>query len=379
MGIKLPLLYKKAKTGKVTQSFISTDGATVITQTGYVGGVQTHHTYEALPKNTGRKNATTAEEQAIVEAKAKHVKALKSKYVTDPSGETTQKLPRKVGVYQDLFKTAKTQEKLNNTIYIEDKYNGVNGTFWLDDNNDITLTSRGGESFPVPAHLVDDITHIMMKHCIPSLNVELYIHGMHLQDIQSAVTKTNESSKDLVAVIFAFPELLGDYKSQIPFKQSLARECKIYNHIEVSLPTKVEALPDGTLDKASIDALLANALSRDMEGIMVINGNDEYKYNERASSIWKYKIAQDAEYKIIGMELDKKQNPTLVCESAGGDFKVRPKGDQASRDQLKLDYETKYLGNWYKVEFETLSKSGKPTKPVGIGLRKCDSKGQPLE
>jgi len=374
---KLPILYKLAKTGKVTQCLIYTDGSTVITETGYVGGVQTKHTYDAMPKNTGRANATTASEQAIVEAKAKHVKALKSKYVTDPSGETTQKLPRKVGVYQDLFKTAKTQEKLNNTVYVEDKYNGVNGTFWLDDNDNITLTSRGGEAFPVPAHLADEVTYLMMRHSLSALNVELYIHGMHLQDIQSAVTKPNTDSSKLTAVIFALPECKGTYEEQIPLKQSLARDCRICRHIDVSLPTKVAALSDGTLNKARIDELLADALSRGMEGIMVINGDHEYKYNERSSSIWKYKVAQDAEYKVIGMELDKKQNPTLVCESAGGNFKVRPKGDQASRDQLKLDFDTKYLGNFYKVEFETLSKAGKPTKPVGIGLRKCDAEGQP--
>lgn len=374
----LPTLYKKAKTGKVTQSVIYTDGATVITETGYVGGVQTQHTYDALPKNTGKKNATTAEEQAIVEAKAKHVKALKSKYVTDPSGETTQKLPRKVGVYQDLFKTAKTQEKLNNTVYVEDKYNGVNGTYRYDAG--LVHTSRGGELFPIPGHQMCAIQDVLDHFKLPALNVEQYTHGMHLQDIQSAVTKTNEDSADLTAMIFAFPEFPGTYEEQIPLKVKLFDYIneKNYAHIGVSIPTKVPALADGTLNKARIDELLADALSRGMEGIMVINGDHVYKYNEKSSSIWKYKIASDAEYKIIGKEFDKDGNITLVCESAGGTFKVRPKGDQASRDKMKAEYDEKYHGNWYKVEYETLSKAGKPTKPVGIGLRECDANGQPL-
>jgi len=223
------------------------------------------------------------------------------------------------------------------------------------------------------------VLDILQHFNLPALNVEQYIHGMHLQDIQAAVTKTNEDSKNLVAVIFAFPEHPGTYEEQKALRlQVLAYiTMKKYTHVTVSIPTEVPALSDGTLDKTRIDELLADAVSRGMEGIMVINGDDEYKYNERSSSIWKYKIAQDAEYKIIGLELDKKDNPTLICESSGGNFKVRPKGDQASRDKLKAEFEDKYLGNWYKVEFEALSKAGKPTKPVGICLRDCDSEGAP--
>lgn len=371
----LATLYKKAKTGKVTQCVIYTEGETVITEAGYVGGVQSRYTYEALPKNTGRSNASTAIEQAQIEAKAKWDKNLKSKYVEDPSGETLQRLPRKVGKYQELFKSAKTMEKLNTTFYVENKYNGINGTYR---GPTLEHTSRGGEQFPLIEHQTSHILDVMQHFGLASLNVEQYIHGMHLEDIQSAVTKTNEDSVKLVAVIFAFPDHSGDYESHIPLKQQVKDYCIAngYSDIEVSMPTKIEPLPDGTRDFARVDKLQAEAVSLGYEGVIVANGNDVYTYNERSSSIWKYKIADDAEFKIIGYELDKKGNPTLHCASNGGDFKVRPKGDQASRDIMRENIDS-YIGKYYKIEFETLSKAGKPTKPVGIGLRNCDSEGNP--
>jgi len=372
----LPLLYKKAKTGKITQCLIYTEGATVITETGYIDGVQTKHTYDALPKNPGRSNATTAEQQAIVEAQAKHVKNLKSKYVTDPSGETTQRLPRKVGTYQDLFVSDKTMEKLNTTFYVENKYNGVNGTYR---GTSLELTSRGGEQFPLIEHQTYSIIDVMEHFGLPSINVEQYIHGMHLQDIQSAVTKTNSDSSKLVAVIFAFPDTPGDYESHIELKHQVKDYCVLqgYHHIDVSLPVKVEALPDGYRDFARVDKLHANAILLGYEGIIVANGSDVYEYNERSSNIWKYKIAMDAEFLIVGYELDKKGNPKLICSSNGGNFTVRPTGDQASRDVMKLELDS-LIGQWYKCQFECYSKLGKPTKPVGIGVRKCDFNGKPL-
>ena len=56
------------------------EGAEVVVEHGQMGGKLTQKRYTAEPKNVGRANATTAEEQAIQEADAKVVKQLKSCY-----------------------------------------------------------------------------------------------------------------------------------------------------------------------------------------------------------------------------------------------------------------------------------------------------------
>lgn len=366
-----PILYKKAKTGKVTSWFISTDGPTVITEAGYVDGIKTHHTYEAKPKNLGKKNSTTAEEQAELECAAKWEKQLKSKYVTNESGETLQRLPQKVGVYQDLFKTKKTLDKLDLPCYAEYKYNGVNGTFRLV-NNVLQLTSRGGEQFIVPPHFIEPITTLLNLFNQESFNVELYIHGFHLQDIQSCVTKHNRHTHLLKAVIFNLPDFGKTYEKVCHIKEEINTYLQLseIGCVKVSKAKVAYATQE-------IDDMLKEAIEHQYEGLIVTNPTSVYTYNQRSSSCWKYKIANDGEFLVVGYVLDKKGNPTLICESSGGSFKVRPKGTQESRDTMLTNIED-YIGKWYKIEYEVLSKSGKPTKPIGVGLRPCTINGEPL-
>ena len=37
------------------------------------------------------------------------------------------------------------------------------------------------------------------------------------------------------------------------------------------------------------------------------------------------------------------------------------------------------IGEWITYEYEELSDSGVPKQAVGIGIRKCDENGEPLE
>jgi hypothetical protein len=112
---------------------------------------------------------------------------------------------------------------------------------------------------------------------------------------------------------------------------------------------------------------------------MVWNQTCEYKYNQRSLDVFKYKKAQDAEFKIVGHNVDKNSHPVFVCiTKEGREFKVKPKGTSDERAQMLRDIE-EYLGQWLKVEFETYSKDGIPLKPVGLGLRACNEKGEPIE
>jgi selenophosphate synthase len=124
--------------------------------------------------------------------------------------------------------------------------------------------------------------------------------------------------------------------------------------------------------------VLTKPIGMGYEGTVIYNQHHMYKYNERSSDAFKYKKALDAEFLIVGYELDRQGNPTIVCRSEGGDFKVRPTGTSEYRKQLLLDMPNN-IGKFYKVEYETLSKDKIPLKPVGICIRDCDQNGQPLE
>ena len=72
-----PTLYKKASTGKMWSWQISVNGAAIIETWGEIGGKQ-QSTSDTIKegKNLGRANATTPEEQALLEAEAKWTKKL---------------------------------------------------------------------------------------------------------------------------------------------------------------------------------------------------------------------------------------------------------------------------------------------------------------
>jgi ATP-dependent DNA ligase len=120
--------------------------------------------------------------------------------------------------------------------------------------------------------------------------------------------------------------------------------------------------------------------SEGYEGLIIRNNKVEYRYNERSSDVFKYKKPLDGEYRIIGYKVDKLGHPVLLCEiePGGVTFSVKPTGtDEYRRDILNnIEY---YIDKWYKIEYEELSKSNIPLKPVGICLRNCDDLGNPLE
>ena len=79
--MKLPTLYKKTTVGKVQTWQIVVDGDKYRTISGQQDGKKIQNNWTTcFPKNVGRANATTGEEQAIKEAVAKHDKKLESGY-----------------------------------------------------------------------------------------------------------------------------------------------------------------------------------------------------------------------------------------------------------------------------------------------------------
>ena len=79
--MKLPTLYKQTTTGAVQTWQIIVDGNKYRTVSGQKDGKKVQNKWTVCePKNVGKANATTGEEQAIKEAVAKHDKKLESGY-----------------------------------------------------------------------------------------------------------------------------------------------------------------------------------------------------------------------------------------------------------------------------------------------------------
>lgn len=361
--MKLETLYKKSKTGAIQVYNISVCNNIITVEFGQLNGKMQSKTTTCTSKNIGKSNETSPDEQAIVEAKAKHADSIKSGYTLDISGEVIIRLPQKVKSYLDNKHLVKFPS------FITPKLNGINGTYCLV-NDELVLTSRGGETYPKIKHLEEEIIKIMKLLDTDCLNGELYIHGEHLQDIQSAVKKPNSLSNKLKFFIFELPNVNKKYSEKYDTFKFLNSITNLSNVTSVD-PEIVESHEE-------IESIHNKYVSSGLEGSVIYNHDSVYEFNVRSSSVLKYKYVQDLEVEIMSYNVDKNGHPVFNVSYNGKEFKVKPTGTDLDRKEIIRNFEEEYKNKWYKIEYEMFSKSGIPLKPIGICLRYCDKNGNPL-
>ena len=353
--MNLPRLFKSTKTKAIQICDISVSGAVVSTTFGQLDGKLQTSTDTCSPKNTGRSNERTAEQQAILEAQSKFAKKVKSGYSQELTSTPTVQLPQKVKTYQD------NKHLVSYPCYATPKYNGLNGTYWLLPDKTLKLTSRGGDELPPIPHLEPTILKMMEHFKTTCINGELYISGESLQNITSAVKKPKELSKSLVFIPFELPLVSAPYKDKVSL---------LIKYIPIVHITREEMLEE--FYTATVEA--------GYEGVVIYNTDSIYQFNQRSSTVLKYKPVADAEYKILSYTTDRNGHPVFTCETHDGkQFKVKPKGTDEERKQIITNFDSQYKNNYYKIEYEMLSDSGIPLKGIGVGLRSCDEQGNPVD
>jgi ATP-dependent DNA ligase len=200
------------------------------------------------------------------------------------------------------------------------------------------------------------------------LNGEIYLAGMHLQDIMAATVKTRAGVSELLEFhIFDIAD------SQQPYE---VRCSKLHTLV---LPTacKVKVVRNRLAHNfQQIDEAYNEAMSRGCEGLMVKNAKGLYVHNTRSHMQFKYKKMLDCEKQIIDYNIDKNGHPVFVVDAGNGkEFKVKLKGTNEQRLQVLEGIEN-LMGQWLNISYETLSKDGICLKPVGNYIRPM-TKGEP--
>lgn len=183
------------------------------------------------------------------------------------------KLPMKVKKYQG-------QEK--NIIfpcYASPKLNGLNGE-WRLVNGELKLLSRDGKEYPILEHERAAVKATMRRVGTDSLSVELYCHGMFLEEITSAVEKHNKNTPRIQSFIFELPTVDAPYlRKQTIFWQygsyigmPVIDIVQLYNHDEIINFHK-------------------KCVKQGYEGIVIRNFRCRYEYGVLSSDAFKYKIS----------------------------------------------------------------------------------------
>lgn len=364
-------LYGVDKSGGVKQWSVWTSGGTVLVEHGKLQGkLQTKETV-CKPKNVGRSNETTSQEQSLLEAQSKWNKQY-DKYYRETIEEAQELLTEGVMLAQDY---SKKPHFLDEEFYVSPKLDGlrVKTTFV---NGDPVWHSRGGKTYPVPEQIIPELK-ALNKEGWAVLDGEAYIHGVKLQNIQSCVKKTNELTPRVTYQIFDIPSLELDWVGRLNLLNCISSYISSEKYKFVGVVDQMKCT------KSKLGSVLSQYLHYGYEGVMMRNFGGEYLFqNKRSNDLLKYKIMFDSECKTISCVEDKNGQGKFTVEWTNPDtgvtvqFDLSMNGTQEENSYEKL---SQRIGEWVNFKYQDLTEEGIPTFARGLYFRECNAKGNPEE
>lgn len=392
-----PELHGESQTGKtktwsirVLERDISLEGSkgsvligVIETTHGYVDGkkqVNEKIIYEG--KNIGKKNETSALQQAINEARSAWIKKKESGYVavgvssTPISGVITDGVDneeintsgsKSKGVDEDvpLPMLAHDYNKRGKSIkfpcYVQRKFDGTRCVAMPGKG----LFSRNKKSYPHLEHIVAEINRLPPTVI---LDGELYSDTLTFQEIVGLVKretlKAGDEEKQKQIKFHVYDIINGmPYEQRYANLQMLFSRYK-FKHLEL---VKTEVCES----EEKMKELHAQYVAEGFEGVMLRNKLGLYK-NARSDTLQKYKEFMDSEFKVVGYKEGEGLEAGCVlwiCETEDGQqFACRPRGTREERMEL-FENADNYIGKMLTVKFQELTSDGLPRFPVGIAFR----------
>jgi DNA ligase-1 len=308
-------------------------GAAITIRFGQEGGKLTEKTEFVKAGKQGR----TVFEQAVNQAEGRIKKQMDKNY--RESKEELVDLPVLPMLAKDHTKVGKDEDIAKQGVMTSDKFDGVRCIAFCHHapglGKYVVIKSRTGQPYSVP-HIEEELLHIMSVGDI--LDGELYIHGPQLQDITSAVKRTDTEAK-IMECLTKFSKLKN---AKVPDEVKIAEavaavdnaylidelrpqlEFHIFDMVDFDLPfhTRLQELqmyserflPEGKVQLVKykfakdVDELtehLHDAINRGYEGVMYRFFDGMYESGKRSSGLFKFKLFFDEEFYIIRTHKDK--------------------------------------------------------------------------
>lgn len=333
-------LYKTDSKGKTRVWYAQTIKDNLIVTHGLLDGKLITETTKCLPKNTGRANATTAEQQAALELAALYKKKVdRDGYTVEQNGS--------VGFIQPML--ARDYSKVGHQVDWNKK---TYGSTKLDGVRAIWVRGKGFQSRKGTFYRVAHLEYALAK-VDALLDGELYVHGEPLNRIVAAVKKPNALTPNIEFRVF---DCITDGNFDTRFD-------KAYEIIS-KLHPKIKIVPHVVIKNEGVMKQRHNEfVQQGYEGIM-IRQNGEYRQGVRSDSLYKYKEFEEDEFTIIGVKGDKRNQAIFECDG----FDVRMRGSDESREYA-LQHPKEFIGKQITVRYFTLTEFGKPQFPVGVTVR----------
>ena len=371
MKCELPILYKTTGTGKTQTWQIFVEGSETYTKFGPTDGtIQTSARETATPKNEGRANATTAEEQAVLDAESKWRKKLASGYVQTLGEIAAGTVDTSIqgGIFPMLAKSyRKDGRKIAFPAYAQPKLDGHRCVAVIDGRGRCTLWTRKRKPYASVPHIVRAVEALGLKDVV--LDGELYAHSFRdkFEQLAHLVRQSVPEAGHEAIEYHVF-----DLQSPDGFGRRNARLDALLANARAPIVRVGTCRVD---DEASLMAAFEEFRAQGYEGAMVRNAQGAYESHptHRSSDLQKIKTFDDAEWMIVGIKEGKGKlagHAIFTCRTEdGAEFDVKLAGDTAALKGY-FDNPGKAIGKLLTVQYQGLTgKSGVPRFPVGLWLR----------
>ncbi len=341
-------LYKKDSKGKIRILILKTEKDTLIQQAGLVTGKLVVNTRQCSPKNVGRANATTGEEQAIVEAKAIKVKKLKEGYFN-----TIDEVIASNILMPMLAKVLDTAT-ISYPIYTQKKFDGVR------------CLATNKEKLTRKNRVISTVSHIDLSK-LPDdtiLDGELLNINKTFQENISLIKKYREGKTETIKYyVYDLPSHPGVFLERYTALTKLLKRLRLPG-VELVATTEVSTLKE-------LLQLHKTNISQGFEGSIIRTNNTKYEFNKRSSSLLKLKDFIDEEFIILDIVPSEKrpEQGIVVCKTKEGQiFKATPAMSHEDRATL-LKNKEEYIGKLATVEFFERTTKGLPRFPIFKSIR----------
>jgi ATP-dependent DNA ligase len=361
-------LYHKGSKGTIYSWKIWTEGADIVTEYGQIDGKKQTARKTSTPKNVGRANETTPEEQALSEAQSMWTFKVERKYreSIDDAQEQEVFLPMLAAGFEK--RRGKKKDGHTYPCDVQPKLDGVRClAFW--EGEEVKLMSRGGKYYECP-HISKFLQEQLPRNLV--LDGELYIHGETFQAITRLVKKLRPETVNVQLHVYDMV-LLDDREASWPERRDDLKVLLATMQPHRTHPRLSSVVTETAHNEDEVREYYGKFMEAGYEGAIVrCYDNSEYRFGYRSKRLLKLKEFDDDEFEVVGFTdgVGKFKGHCLwQCETKdGGLFTATPKASMEDRRQMFLDGE-KHIGDMLKVVFQGYTEEGLPRFPVSVGFR----------
>lgn len=345
------ILYKKDKNDTIREWKIKVVEDTIEVKYGTHGGKFISKTQKIKGKNKGKRNETSDNIQALLEAESKINKKIDEGYSEYLEQQTSFKSPMLAHDY------SKFESKIQFPCYTQPKLDGYR-MLYLPEKGD--LVTRNNKKYSV---LYGTELHKELQKINLPLDGELYVHDKNYSFENYGVLRKKEikeEDKNRLKQIkyYVFDVILeGDFQKRLEILNSL----KVYNYVKVVDTFLCES-------KKEIKKYYEDFIREGYEGSMIRNIRGMYSHS-RSYDLLKYKSFDDSEFKVIDFSYEKNLSddnlkPVIwkCVTTENKEFDVQSKGTRKERDLLYKEGK-KYIGKMLTVKFFGFTNEGIPRFP----------------